>query len=76
MTGDGSVQDWISDSVWFYIMIVQLQKLFSEKIIASYCPIKDDNFVQSLPIQISSIITDQTQLLNSIDFKEIFLKQT
>jgi len=74
VTGDGSVQDWISDScmVLHHDCTTAIEAFFSEKFIASYCPIKDDNFVQSLPIQISSIITDQTQLLNSIDFKRDF----
>ena len=69
VTGDGSVQDWISNSsmVLHHDCTTAIEAFFSEKFIFSYCPIKDDNFVQSLPIEISNIITNQDQLLKVID---------
>ena len=49
-----------------------IEAFFSEKSIYSYCPIKDDDFVQSSPIQISEVINNKKDLLNVInDTKKI-----
>ena len=69
VTGEGSVQDWISNSsmVLHHDCTTAIEASFSKKFVFSYCPIKDDNFVQSLPIEISNIITSQEQLMKVIN---------
>ena len=68
VTGEGSVQEWISNSylVLHHDCTTAIEAFFSEKLIYSYCPIKDDDFVQSLPIEISEVITNKEDLLNVI----------
>jgi len=69
VTGDGSAQEWISESsmVLHHDCTTAIEAFFSEKFIVSYCPIKDDDFVQALPIEISSVIDNQDQLLKLIN---------
>ena len=69
VTGDGSAQEWISKScmVLHHDCTTAIEAFFSKKFIVSYCPIKDDDFVQALPIQISSVIESQDHLLKIIN---------
>ena len=74
VTGDGSAQEWISEScmVLHHDCTTAVEAFFSEKFIISYCPIKDDDFVQSLPIEISSVVANQDHLLKLISNAQDF----
>ena len=69
VTGDGSVQEWISNSqmVLHHDCTTAIEAFFSEKFIISYCKIRDDDFVQELPIKISHIANESNQVLDIMD---------
>ncbi len=69
VTGDGSVQEWISNSqiVLHHDCTTAIEALLSEKFIISYCKIRDNDFVQELPIKISHIANEPNQILEIIN---------
>ena len=69
VTGDGSVQEWISNSqiVLHHDCTTAIEAFLSEKFIISYCKIRDDDFVQELPIKISYIANESYQILRILN---------
>lgn len=69
VTGDGSVQEWISNSqiVLHHDCTTAIEAFLSEKFIISYCKIRDDDFIQELPIKISYIANESSQILDIIN---------
>ena len=68
VTGDGSVQEWISNShiVLHHDCTTAIEAFLSEKFIVSYCKVRDDDFVQELPIKISHVTNDTKEIFEII----------